>query len=171
MAEYNSCADLIQDKDKVTEIENAFIESDDPLQDMLNMQNWLQTILAKKLPEDNISPDQVKTKGQMVDWMDRNYDAIMDEFRELKNAIGGMSKGEKEASAVWKKWKANHQDISNELISEMPDEDRLEMLFEMIDIWHFMMNKFLALGLTSKDIYILYMLKNAENKRRYDSGY
>jgi hypothetical protein len=107
----------------------------------------------------------------MVDWMDRNYDAIMDEFRELKNAIGGMSKGEKEASAVWKKWKANHQDISNELISEMPDEDRLEMLFEMIDIWHFMMNKFLALGLTSKDIYILYMLKNAENKRRYDSGY
>lgn len=171
MAEYNSCASLVNDDEKMNELVKSFKESPDPLQEMLNMQKWLQSTLADKLPENNIKPDDVKTKGQMVEWMDRNYDAIMDEFRELKNSIGGMSKGEKAASAVWKKWKANHTEISNELIEEMSDEDRLEMLFEMIDIWHFVMNKFLALKMSSFDIYVLYMLKNAENKRRYENGY
>ena len=171
MAEYNSCANLINDKDKLNEIENKFDTSSDPLQDMLNMQEWLQTTLAEKLPENNIKPSDIQTKGEMVEWMDRNFDAIMDEFRELKNSIGGMSKGEKAASAVWKKWKSNHTDISNELVSDMPNEDRLEMMFELIDIWHFVLNKLLAMGFTSKDVYTLYFLKNLENQRRYESGY
>lgn len=40
-----------------------------------------------------------------IKWVDSQFGAIMDEFREFKNAIGGMSKGEKTASAVWKNGK------------------------------------------------------------------
>lgn len=45
------------------------------------------------------------------------------------------------------------------------------MVFEMIDIMHFVVNMLLALKIESKDLYVLYMLKNLENARRYNSGY
>jgi hypothetical protein len=95
----------------------------------------------------------------------------MDEFRELKNAIGGMSNGEKAASAVWKKWKANHGLMQNEKLDDMSEEDKLELMFEATDIWHFVMNIFIALGFDSKNLYTLYMLKNFENINRYNNGY
>lgn len=171
MAEFNSCASLIKDEAKLEELEDKFNSTPDPLQMMLDMQEWLQTTLAERLPETNISPSEIKTKGQLVKWIDSNFDAIMDEFRELKNSIGGMSRGEKEASAVWKKWKSNHTNIQSEELDSMSNEDRLEMLFELIDIWHFVMNMFLGLKMDSKDIFILYMLKNAENLRRYENNY
>lgn len=167
MAEFNSCASLIEDKDSVQEILTKLKESKNPMQDMLDMQNWLQSILAEKLPTYNIKPVDIQTKGQLIKWLDGNFDAIMDEFRELKTSVGGMSNGEKNASAVWKKWKTNHEDMINEKISDMPESDRLEMVMEMIDIYHFVLNMFLALGLTADDIYLLYHLKNLENFKRY----
>lgn len=171
MAEFNSCAGLIKDEAKLEELNAKFNSASDPLQMMLDMQEWLQTTLAEKLPENNIAPSEIKTKGQLIKWLDANFDAIMDEFRELKNSVGGMSKGEKEASAVWKKWKSNHTKIQSEELDSMSDEDRLEMLFELIDIWHFVLNMFLGMKMSSKDIFVLYMLKNLENARRYNSNY
>jgi hypothetical protein len=171
MAEFNRCASLIKDEAKVSEILELLNKSQDPLQDMLNTQEWLQGVLADKLPENNIHPSNIETKGQLIEWVDRNFDAIMDEYRELKNSVGGMSKGEKEASAVWKKWKSNHNSISSERLTDMPDDDRMEMLMEMIDIWHFILNMFIGMGFKSEDIYLLYMLKNFENARRYKNNY
>lgn len=171
MAEFNSCASLIKDTRMLQELEDQFDGSSDPLQEMLNMQEWLQTTLAEKLPETNIKPSEIATKGQLISWLDSNFDAMMDEYRELKNAVGGMSKGEKSASAVWKKWKSNHVELQGELLVDMPDDDRLEMLFEVIDKLHFFLNILLGVGLTSKDIYVLYFLKNMENRRRYESNY
>lgn len=170
MAEFNSCASLISDPHLVEEI-YKLSHGKDLLQDMLDMQNKLQTVLAEKLPNRNVKPADIKTKGQMIDWMDGNFDAIMDEFRELKNSVGGMSNGDKAASAVWKKWKSNNEVVRSEQIADMSKEGHLEMLFEMIDIQHFVLNMFLALGLDSKSIHLLYMLKNIENARRYNSGY
>lgn len=167
MAEQNRCADLIKDKSQVKSILEAMNESTNPLQDMLDTQEWLQSVLADKLPEDNIKPSDIETKGQLLDWVDRNFDAIQDEFRELKTSVGGMSRGEKEASAVWKKWKAKHREITGERIDEMSDDDRMEMMMEMIDIWHFILNMFIGMGFKSEDIYLLYMLKNFENYQRY----
>lgn len=69
------------------------------------------------------------------------------------------------------KWKSDHYTIRSELISDMSKEDKLEMLFEFIDQLHFIYNIALALKLTSKDIYTLYMLKNFENLKRYEEGY
>lgn len=171
MAEFNSCASLVKDKDVLVQLEESYSNSSDSLQDMLDMQEWLQSTLAEKLPDHNIAPSNIMYKGQLVEWIDRNFDAIMDEHRELKNSIGGMSRGEKAASSVWKKWKTDHSKMSNELVSDMAEEDRLEMLFEMIDIMHFVFNMLLGLGMTSKDIYVLYFLKNAENRRRYENNY
>jgi hypothetical protein len=170
MAEFNSCAKLIQGENVETVLK-MLNESSDLLQDMLNMQNNLQESLAEKLPEYNIKPKDIQSKGELVRWVDGNFDAIMDEFRELKNAIGGMSNGEKAASAVWKKWKANHGIMQSEKIDDMSEEDKLELMFECVDIWHFVMNIFLALGFDSKTLYTMYMLKNFENLKRYNTGY
>ena len=167
MSEFNSCSQLVKDQDKVQDILRNFNESENPLQDMLDTQEWLQGVLADKLPKYNIKPSDIQTKGQMIEWIDRNFDAIMDEYRELKNSVGGMSNGEKAASAVWKKWKSNHDEVQGELISEMTSDDRMEMLMEMIDIWHFILNMFVAMGFKAEDIYLLYMLKNFENYERY----
>jgi hypothetical protein len=170
MAEFNSCAKLIEGEN-LSKVLDMLNQSPDLLQDMLNMQNNLQTTLAQKLPKYNIAPSDIQTKGELVSWVDSNFDAIMDEFRELKNAIGGMSNGEKSASAVWKKWKSNHGSMQSEKLDDMSQEDKLELMFECIDIWHFVMNLFLGLKLDSKDIYTLYMLKNFENLNRYNNGY
>lgn len=167
MAEFNSCASLIKDQDKVREILEKRSNSANPLQDMLDMQNWLQSVLAEKLPKHNIKPFDIETKGQLIKWLDGNFDAIMDEFRELKNAVGGMSKGEKNASAVWKKWKSNHDELINERLDEMTEEDRLEMVMEFVDILHFIFNGMLALRISADDLYLLYHLKNYENYERY----
>jgi sulfate adenylyltransferase subunit 1 (EFTu-like GTPase family) len=170
MAEFNSCASLIKDKQAVEEIA-ARATGKDLLQDMLDMQNKLQEVLAEKLPLRNIRPEDIRNKGQLIDWLDGNFDAIMDEFRELKTSIGGMSNGEKNASAVWKKWKGDNIQQRDMHIVDMTKEDHLEMIFEMIDIMHFVLNMLLAFRLSSKDIHMLYMLKNLENARRYNSGY
>jgi len=42
---------------------------------------------------------------------------------------------------------------------------------EFIDMFHFMLNIALALGMSDKDIYYMYMEKNKENHRRQDEGY
>lgn len=167
MAEFNSCADLIKNNERVEEILAKLKSSKNPLQDMLDMQNWLQTVLAEKLPKHNIKPADIQTKGQLVKWLDGNFDAIMDEFRELKTSVGGMSSGEKNASAVWKKWKSNHDEVINQRLDDMTEEDRLEMVMEMTDIMHFVFNMMLALRINADDLYVLYHLKNYENYERY----
>jgi hypothetical protein len=82
-----------------------------------------------------------------------------------------MSNGEKAASSVWKSWKVDNVSQRNSKIEDMNPDDKLEMAFELIDIMHFVANMMLSLKLTSKDLYVLYMLKNLENARRYHSGY
>lgn len=171
MAEFNSCASLIKDQQLVNEILEQYESSKDPLQDIMSLQYKLQTLLAEKQPEFNIKPSDIETKGQLVKWVDGNFDALMDEFRELKTSIGGMSRGEKAASAVWKKWKTEHGTYINEKLSDMSEDDRLEMLMEVIDGLHFYINIMIATGMSSKDVYLLYFLKNYENSRRYNNDY
>ncbi len=42
---------------------------------------------------------------------------------------------------------------------------------EFIDMFHFMLNVALALDMSGKDIYNMYMAKNKENHKRQDEGY
>ena len=173
MAHFNECSGLIAGVDKAEEAYfNALIHEDkDPLQVMLDMQKSLQVRLAKDKPEICYHPDNLKTAGDVVAWLREQKDCIDDEFRELLTSLGEMSRGDKDASAVWKKWKARYAEAQAKPISEMSDADQLEIKFEMIDILHFVLNMFAGLGMDAEEIFKLYYLKNAENFARQDNGY
>lgn len=134
-------------------------------QDMLDLQKNLQIDLAKRLPLSNINPDEIQTKGQMRDWMKNQRDAIGDEFKELIEAVG------KQDNAIWKTWKANHVELSNEPWKDLTEEEMLELKYEAIDIMHFVNNIFVALQMDAKEIGQMYAAKNAENLRRYNAKY
>ncbi|AZV01088.1 nucleoside triphosphate pyrophosphohydrolase [Escherichia phage vB_EcoM_005] len=127
--------------------------------------------LLEDKPEYNRHPDDLATAGEVVDWLRNQKDYIDDEFRELLTSLGGMSNGEKDASAVWKPWKAQHAERRETLINDLSPEDQLEIKFEMIDILHFVLNMFQGLGLTAEEIFKLYYLKNKHNFERQDNGY
>lgn len=171
MAEFNPFAQLVNEKDykDLENFYNSLLEmGKDPLSEMFSMQLQFQKELNSKLPYMNPIPTELETIGEKIDWMKRNFDSIMDEFRELLTSFGGMSNGESKASAAWKAWKADHQKIREKKFEELSNSDKLEVYFEMIDIWHFIISMFLALNISSKEIFILYMLKNKANFKRHD---
>jgi hypothetical protein len=174
MAEFNSCAKLVDQKSyaEAEELyERLLEEGKDPAQTVFDLQLKLQTELAEKLPEFNQDPTKLETMGDILDWTRKNEEAIRDEFRELYNAMGQMSKGEKAASSIWKAWKKDHVSARAVKFEDFSAEDRLELMFELTDIHHFITNIFLGLKFDAKEMFILYALKQQENLRRYNSGY
>lgn len=172
MPHFNECSQLIEGADKAqNEYWDILGDEKDPLQVMLDMQKSLQIRLAKDKPEYNRHPDDLATAGEVVDWLRNQKDYIDDEFRELLTSLGGMSNGEKDASAVWKPWKSQHGERRETLITDLSPQDQLEIKFEMIDILHFVLNMFQGLGLTAEEIFKLYYLKNKHNFERQDRGY
>jgi hypothetical protein len=174
MAEFNTCAKLVNNDvyKEVEQIYNDLLENKkDPYQFMLDMQEDLQNTLAEKYPDRNIKPSSIETTGELYDWIHNQKIAIDDEFSELVSAIPGMSLPEKERSGIWKKWKSNYHEIRNKKVTELSADDLLELLFEKIDQNHFNMNIDLALKLDAKTSFILYVIKNLENVRRYKTNY
>lgn len=173
MAEFNSCASLINDE-KIKECnklyEDLLSEGKDPLDVMLNAQNSLQEHLSKTV-EGNKKPADLKTIGEIYDWLRDNKIALDDEFREVVDALPGMNLPEKDRSALWKKWKTNHLKLRQKDISELESNELKELKFELIDMWHFFMNMMLGLRISSKELFIYYYYKNLENIRRYNSKY
>lgn len=172
MSEFNSCAGLVSDETMSkagVAYSEAITSGKDPLQVMLDMQKGLQVALADKF-EWVPHPDKLETCGEILDWMKLWDDAIDDETRELYVALGGMSNG-KDASAITKVWKKNHGEARARKFADLSDDDKIEIAMELIDIWHFVLIKMLGLGLTAKDIFKLYYLKNAENFARQERGY
>ena len=171
MPHFNECSHLIEGAGKATaEYDYALQTAKDPLQIMLDMQKSLQVRLATDR-EYCYHPDKLKTAGDVVGWMREQKDCIDDEFRELLTSLGEMSRGDKDASAVWKKWKSRYQEAQSKLISEMSSEDQLEIKFELIDIMHFVFNMAIGLNMSSEEMFKLYYLKNAENFNRQNNGY
>lgn len=174
MAVFNDCAKLVS-AETLAPATQAYIDAkfngEDPLDIMLSMQRSLQIRLAQDKPEFNRNPNELVTAGDVLDWLRDQDDSIADETRELYTSLGGMSNGEKEATAVWKKWKARHGELRDVKIADMSPEDQLEIQFELVDQFHFFLNKLMALGFDSQTLFELYYLKNAENFARQDRGY
>ena len=173
MAEFNSCASLINDE-KIKECNKIYSDllskGKDPLEYMLNAQNSLQVHLSETV-EGNKCPDNLSKIGEIYDWLRDNKVALDDEFREVVDALPGMNLPEKERSALWKKWKANHLKLREKDISELEPNELKELKFELIDMWHFFMNMMLGLRISSKELFTYYYYKNLENIRRYNSKY
>ena len=173
MAEFNSCANLINDE-KIKECnklyEDLLSKGKDPLEYMLNAQNSLQVHLSETV-EGNKCPNDLSKIGEIYDWLRDNKIALDDEFREVVDALPGMNLPEKERSALWKKWKANHLKLREKDISELEANELKELKFELIGMWHFFMNMMLGLRISSKELFTYYYYKNLENIRRYNSKY
>lgn len=125
------------------------IMSDDPshkLELMLMHQLSLQDHFQYKLH--HISPqDRTKKTREMVE-------AISNELQEVVNRIPWKP---------WRKYKSSDHQLS--------EKEILELQYEIIDIWHFIMNLCLLWNISAKDFYNLYMAKNKENMDRIQRGY
>lgn len=169
--EFNSCAHLSED-DAIIMANRAYdsLEHADPLQVMIDMQRSLQKKLAKEKPEFNPDPDELHTAGEVLDWMRQQDDSMDDEIRELYTSLGQMSNGN-DASAVWKRWKSRHGELRAVRLDEMSKNDLDEIKYELVDQFHFFLNKLLGLGFTSRELFVMYYLKNTENFRRQENNY
>lgn len=173
MSEFNQCASLCNTKDLLqaeTLYTRLLSEGKNPLGYMLELQNSLQETLAGSLGRLK-APRSLRTKGDLYDFVLNQKIAIDDEWREMVEAMAGMSMPEKDRSALWKKWKGKYDEVRGQNVLDMSREDRLELLFEFIDIQHFILNVQLALDISDKDVFIMYCLKQAENVARQERGY
>lgn len=172
-AEFNSCASLT-DTQEFRDAKETYakikLDKEDPFAHMLMMQKGLQVALSASRPC-NAHPDELVTVGQKFDWLRENKQAFDDEYREIIDALPGMSLEAKDRSAVWKKWKAKHEDIRGRTFDDLTEADIHELKFELVDSFHFFMNMFFALDMSAEELFTYYFAKNAENYRRVKASY
>lgn len=171
--EFNACSHLA---DKMSDAKNRYdgivADGNNPLDTMMGLQASLQIALTERYPNrhDSLNPRCQGTCGGLLDFLRLQDDFIADETRELYTSLGGASNG-KDASSIWKPWKESHERRRMTMFADLSPEDQLEVKFELIDAFHFMMNKFIALGMDAEEIFKLYYLKNEENFNRQERGY
>jgi dimeric dUTPase (all-alpha-NTP-PPase superfamily) len=65
-----------------------------------------------------------------------------------------------EEEQSWKDWRKNP-----------PTVNETALLFEVVDLWHFIINLTLYLGIDAKVLFNAFLEKNSENHRRQQNGY
>ena len=155
----NTCAKLeIKDYHKLA-TENGV--SKDTLGDILNLQAETQeTVYGYDFKN--------MTLREVMNFWHMNNHAIIDEIHEATDALGGISQG---GNAIWKRWKKDYPKFDWMKFSDLSEEDQLECKFEIVDILHFFMNYAASIGMTSSEMYNMYMAKNEENRARQQRGY
>lgn len=136
--------------------------SDDTLGDILNLQGETQK---------NVYGYDFKNMSlrELMDFWHMNNHALIDEIHEATDALGGIK--DHGGSAIWKRWKKLHTSYEKLKFTDLSAEDQLECKFEIIDILHFYMNMAASIGMTSQEMYNMYMSKNKENRERQKRGY
>jgi len=162
----NRCANLeIEDiwSTKVTN-DGEFIgqESIDTLGDILNLQAETQKNVYGYDFEN-------MTLREIMEFWHMNSHSLIDEIHEATDALGGIKDGN--GNAIWKKWKKAYSTYSDKKFSDLSESDQIECKFEIIDMLHFFMNYAAAIGMTSQEMYNMYMSKNMENRARQQRGY
>ena len=133
----------------------------DTLGDILNLQAETQeTVYGYNFK--NMSLREV-----MHFWHMNNH-ALIDEVHEATDALGGISNG---GNAIWKRWKKDFHKFDSMKFSDLSEEDQLECKFEIVDILHFFCNYAASIGMTSQEMYNMYMSKNEHNRERQRNGY
>lgn len=150
----NQCSDL--------QIKNLYPESKDTLGDILNLQAETQRNVY------GYNFDEMSLRDLMEFWHMNNH-ALIDEIHEATDALGGIKDGN--GNAIWKRWKSAYSTYSDKYFSDLSESDKMECKFEIIDMLHFFMNYAASIGMTSQEMYNMYMSKNEENRRRQANNY
>ncbi len=150
----NQCSDL--------QIKNLYPESKDTLGDILNLQAETQRNVY------GYNFDEMSLRDLMEFWHMNNH-ALIDEIHEATDALGGIKDGN--GNAIWKRWKSAYSTYSDKCFSDLSESDKMECKFEIIDMLHFFMNYAASIGMTSQEMYNMYMSKNEENRRRQANNY
>jgi hypothetical protein len=106
---------------------------------------------------------------EVMNFWHMNTHAMIDEIHEATDALGGIKDGK--GNAIWKKWKSAYPTFNNTKFSDLSESDQLECKFEIVDMLHFFMNYAASIGMTSQEMYNMYMSKNEENRKRQERGY
>jgi len=150
----NTCADL--------KIEDLYSLSTDTLGDIISIQKDTQEAVY------GYNFDEMSLAELMQYWHLNNH-SMIDEIHEATDALGGIKDGD--GNAVWKRWKAAHKKYKNIKFSDLSEQDQIECKFEVIDMLHFFINYAVSIGMTSQEMYNMYMSKNKENRDRQKRGY
>ena len=154
----NSCSNL-----SVPDLWSERCEvSEDTLGDILETQSYTQKYVY------GYDFENMSLRDLMEFWHMNNH-AMIDEIHEATDALGGIK--DHGGSAIWKRWKKLHGSYADMKFSDLSKEDQLECKFEIVDILHFFMNMAASIGMTSQEMYNMYMSKNQENRERQDRGY
>lgn len=146
----NSCKDVKSDFQISEDFDKIF-----------EMQKKLQTRLGYDF--DNMSLEKITSF-----WLFNSH-AFSDEVSEMFDALGGINDGI--GNAVWKKWKKKNTETGNMVISDLSDNDLIELKFEIVDAFHFFINFGISIGMSGSELFSMYIAKNAENHKRQDEGY
>lgn len=106
---------------------------------------------------------------EVMNFWHMNTHAMIDEIHEATDALGGIKEGS--GNAIWKRWKKDYASFGEKKFSDLSETDQLECKFEIVDMLHFFMNYAASIGMTSKEMYNMYMSKNEENIERQRRGY
>jgi hypothetical protein len=112
--------------------------------------------------------DSMSLRDLMTFWHMNNH-SLIDEIHEATDALGGVKDGS--GSAIWKRWKKDFTKFDGMKFSDLSESDQLECKFEIIDMLHFFMNYAISVGMDGREMYNMYMAKNAENRARQERGY
>lgn len=175
MTEFNSCAALLSEENLkeatavYQEIKNL---GESPFDYLLDLQNRLQQNLESQYPGRTVAPHNIKTKGELAQFLLDQKHAFDDEFQELLLSVAGTNKSAKDQTTIWKKWKSGYETLRAEGVNEGLNQNEIaERDFEIIDMVMFLNNILLALGFDEQKLFQYYYLKNLENVRRYKGNY
>lgn len=159
MADHNKCAHLeIPD-----EYSKVFSNGESTLENIFNLQKNIQEKVYG-YDFDELRESLGKVKG-FLDW---NKHALDDEIHEMYDALGGVNS---HGNSIWKPWKNKFKEAQNKKFSDLTEEELLELRFEVIDAFHFLINMALVLDIDAKTFFNMYHAKNLENKNRQKNGY
>ena len=154
----NSCSNL--------EIRDYFNDRPEPNEDTLGDIMAIQAETQRNVYGYNFEEMSLR---ELMDFWHMNNHALIDEIHEATDALGGIKDGS--GNAIWKRWKKAFDSYSNLKFSDLSAADQLECKFEIVDILHFFMNMAVSVGMTSPEMYNMYMAKNEENRARQQKGY
>lgn len=141
----NSCKDLNIDTTLFQKlVEGKNISEINFTSIFINQQNWAQLNIY------NLDFSQLSSEERNR-YLTINFHSLNDEFNEFIDALGGINDGD--GSAVWKYWKSKNVEYKDKYLEDLSEEDLLELKFELIDIFKFMLLIPIILRLNDKPLF------------------